>query len=563
MKKKLALIPFISLVLGGCSFEDSKAWDEDRTFATKNVPIINKATEDYDIKGNELTIWYIDGSDVPYVDLEGFINSFDGFFDAEGVSYEYDFKEGYVLVSHDERNKVVFDWAEDSIYANSYHDFEWYSFIGSSTDYGEHIYSTNDYYFRDASFEVNVADYYFDILCHEKKCILPLFFANTLFCSTSGFNVFYNGEKCFATYGEMGNIDGYYDCERNKKTESYNMRIAAVNSLLFTMNTFYGLKEYKGYDDGFKNHLEKGTYDYLWSQGPLDNFIAYKEIVYGMLDELHTRIDMPSYYCDVSKANIGTDDYGDFWTEYYARRTTQRNLRKSVNWEEYPVKFQDDLAVIILNSFETGSRASIYDENGNVKEDAWKHDSYQYMRKCMEEISAHPEVNDIVLDLSLNGGGYVDAMEKVIGFMTDLKIPYSTYNTLDNAYRIDGSYVDIDGDGNYAGDAYDQYDWHLLTGVNTFSAANLLTSTFKNMGLGKVIGKKSGGGMCSIMSLVLADGTAITISSPNSIRSVTESDGKKHFNAIEGGVEPDIDLAYEDFYDCSKIHEAINQSVAA
>ena len=99
--------------------------------------------------------------------------------------------------------------------------------------------------------------------------------------------------------------------------------------------------------------------------------------------------------------------------------------------------------------------------------------------------------------------------------------------------------------------------------MNTYSAANFMASTFKQMGLGKIIGKQSGGGMCSIFSAVLADGTAITISSPFTMRYVTENaKGEKTFHSIENGIAPDIELDYEDFYDSAALLNAINSAEA-
>ncbi|MBR6055902.1 MAG: hypothetical protein IKP56_01730, partial [Bacilli bacterium] len=475
MKKRLVLVPFASMLLSSCFWPTIPDWDTDKTFRFEAVPIVNMASDDYDIIGEELNIWFVDDSDVPYVDIKNFFNAFDGFFDTENIYYNFAPEFGYVVLRYQDTFRVFIDWSENTIYSGSYDDFPWYSYQGASTNYSEHLYATNDYYDRDAVFFLDAGKYGFDILYKNKTCIVPLFLMNTLFCSTSGFNVFYNGEKCFATAGEMRSLDEYYECESNKKTQSDDMRNAAVNSLCLVMDTFYGLSEDKGFkNDGFRKHIEKDTLDYLLSKGSLDNYSGYKKLIYGYLDELHTRIDLPSYYCDISKAERSAEDMGERYTEFYARRDSQRELRNSSLSDLNEVRYEDDLAIITLDAFETGAQANIYDENGNVKEDAWQHDSYWYMHKCMQDITAHPEVSKVVLDLSLNGGGNLGAMERVAGFMTDEKIPCSTYDILDNEYTITDYYVDIDRDGNYGDDAYDDYDWYLLTGVNTYSAANFM-----------------------------------------------------------------------------------------
>lgn len=555
MFKRIALFISISLSLTCCNFYDS-----DKTFSSFEVPVINKAADEYNIKGKQLTIWNVNKSDVPYVDLIDFLNAFNGFFDVDNITYDTDYKSGLINLYYRDSNEITFDWKNNTISTNDYHTFGKYSFSTGGTNYDEHLYYKNDYYYRTGSFEINLGDYYFDIFYYKNKCILPLFFANILFCSTSLFNVFYNGDKCFATYGETTNLDEYYDCSSNNKTQSKEMRLAAVNSLLFTFNNFYGLKEYKGFSKGFKNYISDETYDLLWSTGSLDNYAGYKRIIYKFLDELHTRIDMPSYYCDPTKAYVSTDDQSEFRSNYNYIKVIQRDLRYATIEDPNNVRYEDDLAIITLDSFQTGNRSQIYYDDGSVKENAWRYDTYHYMQRCMSDIKSHTGINRIVLDLSLNGGGNIGAMRRTLGFITDDKIQSCSYNTLSNEYCIDGYYVDVDGDGNYSSDAYDEYDWYLLIGINTFSAANLMTSIFKQMKLGKIIGRRSGGGMCSVMPLVLADGTAISISSPNSFRYVVEENNKKTFYGIEDGIKPDIDFKYENFYNDSALMNAINES---
>ncbi|SYV90216.1 transmembrane protein and tail specific protease [Metamycoplasma alkalescens] len=90
--------------------------------------------------------------------------------------------------------------------------------------------------------------------------------------------------------------------------------------------------------------------------------------------------------------------------------------------------------------------------------------------------------------------------------------------------------------------------------MNSFSAANQLTSIVKEMGIAKIIGQKSGGGMSAIMPIVLNDGTTITISSPNN---AVHGENNQE---IESGIEPDIKLDYKDFYNDAAIDQALNAS---
>lgn len=73
------------------------------------------------------------------------------------------------------------------------------------------------------------------------------------------------------------------------------MRLAAVNSLLFAMDSFYGLKEYKSIEL-FKDYIDADTMRLLWSDRAEENIQGYQQLVYKQLDDAHTRLDtFPCY----------------------------------------------------------------------------------------------------------------------------------------------------------------------------------------------------------------------------------------------------------------------------
>ena len=74
----------------------------------------------------------------------------------------------------------------------------------------------------------------------------------------------------------------------------------------------------------------------------------------------------------------------------------------------------------------------------------------------------------------------------------------------------------------------------------------------KELGV-KSIGQKSGGGMCSVLPVVLADTTTVEMSSTNAM--YTYVNNKLVF--MEGGFEPDIELDYDKFYDIEYINSIL------
>ena len=182
------------------------------------------------------------------------------------------------------------------------------------------------------------------------------------------------------------------------------------------------------------------------------------------------------------------------------------------------------------------------------------------MLNAMDIIKKQNNIENIVVDLTTNGGGNLGAMYSAVGFLTNDNINLPSYNTLTKEFRLDYYAIDSDDDGDYKDkDAYTQYNWYILTSRNTFSAANYFASVAKNMGIATVIGEKTGGGMCSVMPCILLDGTTFRISSNNSLRYHYYDDESTQniYYEIESGIAPDYEIDRENFYDLSYLDKFI------
>ena len=536
---------------------------EEEKIKSKSVEVLNYADTDYKFVRNHVLVYTVPNSELPYIDVANFIQSFEGYFDNE-FECSYQKEAESMILNHNNSSRIEFDAKNDVIKAESYNTFYEYCTPPGGSDYSEYVFQNDEYYKKESTFEMKVGEYDFDIIYGDNLCLIPFFLANLLFCSFAYLNIFYNNELCFVTFGEPYQVIGYDDCNDRGNFQSAKFREENINSLCLIFDYYYGLKDYKGFSDGIKKHIEEANdgklMEDLLSSNPEVNLNAYNYFIYNYLDELHTRIDVPSFYRDPKNGQI-SPDYGSFYTDYYSTKSSQTTYRQQSGNKNNLLRYYDDLAVITLNSFTVGTKSQTKNSDGTIKTTAWAYDSYYFMQKVMREISDHSEVKNVVIDLSTNGGGELVALERVMGFLTDEKIPISLYDSLDNSYSIYSSLIDTDGDGNYPDDAYDQYNWYLLTGINTFSAANLMASVFKQMNLGKIIGQKSGGGMCAVLPTILADGTAIAISSPLSLQySEKIGDNQYSFSGIESGIDVDISLDYKDFYNDVKLYNAISSS---
>ena len=171
-------------------------------------------------------------------------------------------------------------------------------------------------------------------------------------------------------------------------------------------------------------------------------------------------------------------------------------------------------------------------------------------------------IDNVALDLTVNSGGSLAAMVGALGFLTDAPIPYSCGDLITGRNTVEYYLVDTDGDGDYTdADAYDMYDWYVLTSPLTFSAANFFASIVQDTGIATVIGERSGGGTCSVFTLVLPDGTTANISGSRTVLQSPVYEGGVVVGAelVESGIAPDIALERQYFYNDASLVDAIQK----
>ena len=149
-----------------------------------------------------------------------------------------------------------------------------------------------------------------------------------------------------------------------------------------------------------------------------------------------------------------------------------------------------------------------------------------------------PEVKNVVLDISNNGGGSLDVLEYIASVVCNRE-HFQWQNTLTGQLEKEYFTVDRNLDG-----AFDEKDkavdysglnFAVLTSCSSFSCGNLLPSVLADEGI-LVIGERSGGGSCAVGKYVTADGTGWQLST---WRGKLVNDAG---NEIDGGIPVDVDL---------------------
>ena len=191
-----------------------------------------------------------------------------------------------------------------------------------------------------------------------------------------------------------------------------------------------------------------------------------------------------------------------------------------------------DTAVILLTAFTADREAweAYYRGDGPIPGD-----TYGTVAQGLIKAAEDGQVQNVIIDLSTNGGGYSDAAAACISLMTGRdylcgydelsKQHFKVYFDIDR--NLDGEFDEKDAEVHY------DFNYGALVSNASFSCGNLFPFLVRDEG-GVVIGERSGGGSCSIQRAVLSEGFDIRISGCKfKLEDRKASD-------LEPGIEPDI-----------------------
>ena len=167
-------------------------------------------------------------------------------------------------------------------------------------------------------------------------------------------------------------------------------------------------------------------------------------------------------------------------------------------------------------------------------------------------------VENVVLDLSMNGGGAAAAAVFVISwFLGEANIAVRDVKTGSETIMSYMADVNLDGtiDGNDGLLNSMKYNLYCLESGISFSCGNLVPAALKASGQVTLMGQCSGGGSCVVLPCTSASGTIFQISGPKQLATVKNGS----FYNIDNGIEPDIAFSKADsFFDRNALVEYIN-----
>ncbi|WP_280124988.1 S41 family peptidase [Mycoplasmopsis bovis] len=512
-----------------------------------------------------------------YVNVNEFLTKLNGIFNTSELKINKN-SDGVFEWSKG-ANKAIFDTKSNVIKMNTTGAF--FLVRGSSTtDYSRNIKELEQKVTRLDNEKFSTLDlgkYGMSLKEMDSNIFMPFSLFNLLYGSQSYYNIYFNNDKFIGTTvtvnkdSDPKEYNRIMTNSRNNTKQTVKERTNTYNFLRFLFDNFYGIKEKflekkkaKDFDEYFSKTVLKDTgildpneanmtlKERMLSTDALVNGRAYTDFYYRELNELHSSIESGSYF---HPADYRAEPFGQSLSGrvhefiHYLNILNKIRLRVLEGDKNKFVKFHNDIAIIYLNNFNVANDEDI------KKEDAHTKDSYVLMSKAMKMIKEHSKKNKpikrIILDLSLNGGGAIVAMKKVAGFLSSKDQQIYTYEKINKILDYSKFRVDINGDGKYyKNDNTNGYKWYILAGVNTFSAANLLTHIAKENKFATILGNKSGGGMWSILPVVIPDGTSFKFSSNNAwISWINKKIEKpKDLPYTQDGIEPDIEIPYFAYY---------------
>ena len=345
-----------------------------------------------------------------------------------------------------------------------------------------------------------------------------------------------------------------------KKTRTKEIASFTYQELRFAMYELYGNTRNDAVKD-FDNFIKDKDYkDDLLSLDATKYDEAMAKFLLQGVDDAHTTIGHPSIYDLPNMANANA-----YSVKYEGARRkaitdtliANKNRRKESGLSDGGLDIVNQTAFITFDDFSPNPDIKAFDEYKDTDPSDFIDKPMDLFASSFNKITENDSIKNVVVDLTCNGGGIVSCLAYLIGYFT--KDPAILINYRFNNSTFEFHYeVDLNQDGVFAGDEDSfegKYNFYIMTSNASFSCANHLSTLCRNLGFGKVIGERNGGGSCVISFLANSSGY-LYHSSSEWTSLLKEND---NFVTNDYGVEPDIKIDASHFYN----HQYIDQLLSA
>lgn len=422
----------------------------------------------------------------------------------------------------------------------------------------------------------------YDDTSDSYQLLIPFQTYNDIFLSANNNPFIYNGVYLYS-YGQLGSNEkvrkDFYSV--GTKERSTSLAEFCYNELCLNLDFNYGLKAIHGIESfpDFDTYFAyNGLRDRLKETDAEKFATAVKDICNFYFNDGHSAYKRNSYYLGPdSKLPDAKDSrmdnrYFKLRSYYSAERDKQIGSGEETDEGVLPApcyQVYGNTAIVRFDSFTDndlkieGLKAleSKFTEEQFIKEyvSKWEdaYDTIAMIHCINKKIQADSNIENVVLDLSLNGGGAARSAVFIIAWMLG-ECTADIQNKITGAkssitYQAD---VDFDGEFAQAGDTVFKKNLFCLISPVSFSCGNFLPAVLKASGFVTILGSTSGGGAAAVHSVTAADTTQFQISSKKVIS--VDINGSSY--DVDKGVEPHYYInKAENFYNIEKISALVNQ----
>lgn len=526
------------------------------------APVLSKKTADFYFGSSaakaSIDLYFADGvGDLPYLQINDelllYFTTLLGFGQSTVTISKADSK---LTLTTPKEASMVIDFVKKTV---SYSDFDTFYCRATSTspldllahtgfdDSGNPAYferESNGFFFKGEE-EAKVFDlgaYNIPMIYENDEGYLPLATFSDLFFGPNGTGIVYNGFAVFFNISIAAYGDTYYP--DSLATDKVSETLARFNydELCFNFDSFYGLFKKRGLDN-FDSYFERlGYKEDMLSTNTLTAETAEAKAMFHGFSEAHSGFLMASAYTG-EKFNPFNDDYlGPSLADRFALSKEYKAARtKGLGDDFLPYQEVDKTAFITFDEF-AGNGVKDYYKNP-VTTVTQESDTMALVEYAHKKITADG-IENVVVDLSNNGGGEIDACMYITAWMVGQAeiniVDAVTGSTSTSIYKAD---VNMDNKFDDT-DTIKDKNLYCLISPTSFSCGNLMPFMLKASGNVTLVGQKTGGGACVVAKLANAIGATGQFSGHNVLSTLKNG----IYKDVDDGVDPDVVLTNKATY---------------
>jgi hypothetical protein len=543
MKKWAALLTALCLVCGACFSANAET----------AYSVTGKDTKMYIgsvDNSRDIQLFYVNGGNIPYIRVEDvgmLVETAYSLLPLAAPFYGLEYKAGGDHAVYTRGNYTMdFDFTNDTITFSDFDAFFKADNVGlvdlvwtsENTDALFRMSGlTTERYGKELVFDLK--PYEIDLVAAGGSYYVPLQTVSDIACSYYECPAYYNGDAVFLTEGMDDAMKAVF--QAGSLGWSEDLAAFSYHELCFALDYQYGLKDIHGITGFDELFSETGLKEGFLNTDATKADKALYRLIYFFLGDQHSALNSLSPLTD-REAMLDVLDLGQgLSNNKTARAQLDFHTARDKAYPDGIPAYEEigNTAYITFDQFM--DFAPDLDYMAPVTEaDNSKNETVRLMQyACSQILREGSPIQNVVMDLSCNGGGNTGAAEYVMATFLG-EADFSIKNTMTGALTDSVYTIDTNLDG-----VFDEKDTLAGKGLNlfcitsplSFSCGNLVPCVFKSSQKVTLLGQTSGGGSCSVHCFTTVYGSSFQVS------------GFRRFSVMKNGSFYDIDLGADpDYY---------------